>query len=440
PASTPPDTSSGRSASGPRSCRMCSAPTGETGKTFTRWAPARQARTTSVAVNAPGTEAMPSSNVRLTTGSSTSGEMTKLAPARRAAVTSSAVSTVPAPTAASAGRASRSARMPSSAWSVLSVTSKLRRPASNSASPASRHRSGGRPRKRATTLSRFSCAATAWPAAVRAVLSDIDAPRRHRLSSDAEGRVIGLTSVPPVVSTLGSADRGVNAVDEPKGRAGAMIDEIRSVTVAPRWILVRVRTSDGVTGWGEAIVPKRARAVCAAVAELDRVLHGADERRIEELWHRAREGAFFRDGSVLATAAAGVEHALWDIKARRLGVPVHDLLGGPVRDRVRVYAWIGGDRPGDVVDQARTRVGQGYGAVKMNATAEFDLLESPAAVDEVVARVGALRDEFGTELDIALDFHGRVHRSMVAPLLRELEQFRLLWVEEPVAPGLDALL
>lgn len=219
-----------------------------------------------------------------------------------------------------------------------------------------------------------------------------------------------------------------------------MIDEIRSVTVAPRWILVRVRTSDGVTGWGEAIVPKRARAVCAAVAELDRVLHGADERRIEELWHRAREGAFFRDGSVLATAAAGVEHALWDIKARRLGVPVHDLLGGPVRDRVRVYAWIAGDRPGDVVDQARTRVGQGFGAVKMNATAEFDLLESPAAVDEVVARVGALRDEFGTELDIALDFHGRVHRSMVAPLLRELEQFRLLWVEEPVAPGLDALL
>ncbi|KMS78269.1 galactonate dehydratase, partial [Streptomyces regensis] len=204
-----------------------------------------------------------------------------------------------------------------------------------------------------------------------------------------------------------------------------MIDEIRSVTVAPRWILVRVRTSDGVTGWGEAIVPKRARAVCAAVAELDRVLHGADERRIEELWHRARDGAFFRDGSVLATAAAGVEHALWDIKARRLGVPVHDLLGGPVRDRVRVYAWIAGDRPGDVVDQARTRVGQGYGAVKMNATAEFDLLESPAAVDEVVARVGALRDEFGTELDIALDFHGRVHRSMVAPLLRELEQFRL---------------
>lgn len=219
-----------------------------------------------------------------------------------------------------------------------------------------------------------------------------------------------------------------------------MIDEIRSFTVAPRWILVRVTTRGGASGWGEAIVPKRRATVCAAIDELDRVLRGADERRIEEIGRRAREGAFFRDGSVLATAAAGVEHALWDIKARSLGVGVHELLGGPVRDSVRVYAWIAGDRPGDVVEHARTRVGQGFGVVKMNATAELDHLATPAAVDQVVARVGALRDAFGTGLDIALDFHGRVHRSMVAPLLRELEQFRLLWVEEPAAPGLDALL
>jgi galactonate dehydratase len=219
-----------------------------------------------------------------------------------------------------------------------------------------------------------------------------------------------------------------------------MFEEVRAFCVAPRWIFVRVRTDDGRHGWGEAIVPKRRNAVLGALADLGRELRGASERRIEELWQRARIGAFFRGGPVLATAAAAVEHALWDLKARGLGVPVHDLLGGPVRDRIRLYSWIGGDRPSSLVRDARLRVEQGFTAVKLNATAELDQIDHTAAVDEVLARIAALREEFGTELDIAVDFHGRVHRGMVAPLLRELEQFRLLWVEEPVAPGHESLL
>jgi len=218
------------------------------------------------------------------------------------------------------------------------------------------------------------------------------------------------------------------------------ITGVDAYRVAPRWIFVRVSTDDGMTGWGEAILPKRAAAVTGAIDDLSRNVTGADASRIEELWQRMRRGGFFRDGPVLATAAAAIEQALWDIKGRRHGLPVHEFLGGAVRDRVRVYAWVGGDRPADVVAHVKTRLQQGYTAVKMNATAELDLVDRASAIDAIVARVAAVREAFGLGIDIALDFHGRVHRPMAKALLRELEQFSLMWVEEPLAPGQEDLL
>ncbi|MGH3658429.1 MAG: galactonate dehydratase, partial [Micromonosporaceae bacterium] len=143
---------------------------------------------------------------------------------------------------------------------------------------------------------------------------------------------------------------------------------------------------------------------------------------------------------ILATAAAAIDHALWDIKARRLGVPVYELLGGPVRDSVRTYAWIAGDRPQNVVSDAKVRLEQGYTTVKLNASAELDHIASATDIDAVIGRVDALRAGYGSGLDIALDFHGRVHRTMARPLLAELDQYRLAWVEEPLAPGHEDLL
>ncbi|MQA04873.1 MAG: galactonate dehydratase [Streptosporangiales bacterium] len=213
------------------------------------------------------------------------------------------------------------------------------------------------------------------------------------------------------------------------------IAAIESFRVPPRWILVRVATDDGVDGWGEAIVPKRANAVVGAVADLAANLVGEPAARVEDLWQRMRRDGFFRDGPVLATASAAIEQALWDVKGRACGLPVHEFLGGLVRDTVPLYAWIGGDRPDDVVDQAKARVEQGFGAVKMNATAELDYLDDHAKVDAVVARVAALRDAFGSTLRVAVDFHGRAHRAMARALLAELDQFDLMWVEEPLAPG-----
>ncbi|AYY15445.1 galactonate dehydratase [Actinobacteria bacterium YIM 96077] len=214
---------------------------------------------------------------------------------------------------------------------------------------------------------------------------------------------------------------------------------IETFQVPPRWILVRVSTDDGRAGWGECIIPKRARAVRAAVADIGDNLIGADARRIEDIWQRMHRDGFFRGGPVLMTAAAGIEQALWDLKARAADLPVYDFLGGAVRERVRTYAWIAGDQPDDALQHARQRVDQGFTAVKMNATAASDHLDRFATIDHLVGQVAAIREEF-PDLGIALDFHGRVHRSVAKILLRELEPYRLMWVEEPtIAENEDVL-
>lgn len=218
---------------------------------------------------------------------------------------------------------------------------------------------------------------------------------------------------------------------------GGRIARVETFQIPPRWIFVRVTTDTGATGWGEAIIPKRARGVLGTIADLTDVVMGADPFRVEDLWQRMHRGGFFRTGPVLGTAIAAIEQALWDLKGRALDLPVHEFLGGAVRDKVRTYAWIGGDRPSDVVEHARLRREQGFGTVKMNATEQLDYLDRNSKIDAVVERVAALRDAYGRDLGIALDFHGRVHRPMVRSLLRALEPYGLMWVEEPLPPGHD---
>ena len=214
----------------------------------------------------------------------------------------------------------------------------------------------------------------------------------------------------------------------------ARIASIDTFRVPPRWIFVRVTTDDGLVGWGESIIPKRARAVVAAVEDMAGNIVGTDASRIEDIAQRLRRGSFFRHGPILATALAGIEQALWDIKGQRSGLPVHEFLGGAVRNHVRAYAWIGGDSPDDVVDHARKRLEEGFTAVKMNATPAIGPLGERDTIDAAAARMGALRDAFGNRLDITLDLHGRVPRAALKPLLAELEQFHPMWVEEATTP------
>ena len=210
------------------------------------------------------------------------------------------------------------------------------------------------------------------------------------------------------------------------------IRKIELFTVAPRWLFVKISSDDGLSGWGEPIVEGRAATVRAAVEELSDYLIGQNAGNIEDLWQVMHRGGFYRGGAVLTSAISGIEQALWDIKGKRLGVPIYELLGGAVREKVRVYAWIGGDKPADIAEAARRQRTAGYTAVKMNATAEMNWIDSYRKIQEVADRLAALRDEVGFDLDVGIDFHGRVHRGMAKALVQALEPYRPMFFEEPV--------
>ena len=218
------------------------------------------------------------------------------------------------------------------------------------------------------------------------------------------------------------------------------ITSLELFKVPPRWLLLKVSTDEGISGWGEPIVEGRAETVRAAVEEMSAYLGGEDPFRIEDHFQVLYRGGFYRGGPVLTSAISGIEQALWDIKGRALGVPVHELLGGAAREKVRVYSWIHGDRPADLAEAARMRMAASFTAVKMNATLQTHYVDSHARIDEAVASVAAVREACGTGLDVAVDFHGRVHRSMAKALIRELEAYSPLFVEEPVPPeNIEAL-
>jgi galactonate dehydratase len=204
--------------------------------------------------------------------------------------------------------------------------------------------------------------------------------------------------------------------------------------VAPRWQFLRIDTDEGIHGWGEPVVEGRAEAVQGAVTALMEYLIGADPLRIEDHWQVLTKGGFYRGGPVLSSAVAGIDQALWDIKGRYHDAPVHELLGGPVRDRVRMYTWVGGDDPAELVDDALAKVASGFTAVKLNVAGDLPPVPSAAAVRAMVRRVEILRDALGDTIDIALDFHGRFSTAATRRILPLLEPLLPLFVEEPVLP------
>jgi galactonate dehydratase len=207
------------------------------------------------------------------------------------------------------------------------------------------------------------------------------------------------------------------------------IARIETFFAPPRWLFVRVEADDGAFGWGEASLEGWSEAVDGVFeAYRDRFI-GADPFNIEDIWQVGFRGGFYRGGAVIMSALSGLEQALWDLKGRALGLPVWQMLGGKVRERVRSYAWIGGDRPSEIAAAAQVRRSQGFTAVKMNATAELDWLGTPKAFDDVAERVVAAQAQ---GMDVGLDFHGRVHRPLAKQLAKAIEPLGLLFIEEPL--------
>ena len=210
------------------------------------------------------------------------------------------------------------------------------------------------------------------------------------------------------------------------------ITKLTTFLVPPRWCFLKIDTDEGIFGWGEPVLEGRAHTVAAAVEELSDYLIGKDPRHIEDHWTVMYRGGFYRGGGVHMSAIAGIDQALWDIKGKALGVPVSELLGGPVRDRIRVYSWIGGGRPSETAAAAKAAVERGFTAIKMNGTDELQFVDTFDKVDRCLQSVAAVREAVGPNVGIGVDFHGRVHKPMAKILVKELAPYRLMFIEEPV--------
>ncbi len=210
------------------------------------------------------------------------------------------------------------------------------------------------------------------------------------------------------------------------------ITSVQAFLARPRWCMVKIETDAGICGWGEAVLEGKAETVRACVGEMTDYLIGRDPAQIEDIWNTLYRGAFYRGGGILMSAIAGIDQALWDIKGKRFGAPVYELMGGACREKVRVYSWIGGDRPSDVANAAKEKQAQGFTAIKMNATEELQYVDSYEKIDAVLERVDSIRRATGRGFGIAIDFHGRVHKPMAKVLAKKLEQFDPMFIEEPV--------
>jgi galactonate dehydratase len=206
------------------------------------------------------------------------------------------------------------------------------------------------------------------------------------------------------------------------------ITKVETIFVKPRWLFLKIHTNAGITGLGEPIVEGRAKTVATAIEELTPYLMGKDPRPVAHHWQAMYRHAFYRGGPILTSAISGVDQALWDIKGKALGVPVYELLGGPTRARVRVYAHAA------TVERIKLRKEQGFTAFKTGPFKERParIVENKAFIDKAVKRFAELREAVGDECDIGIDFHGAISPQTAKLLIKGLEPYQPMFIEEPV--------
>ena len=212
------------------------------------------------------------------------------------------------------------------------------------------------------------------------------------------------------------------------------ITKLETFLVKPRSLFLKVHTDEGLIGLGEPILEGRALTCAQAVAELEPYLIGQDPRRVVHHWQAMYRHAFYRGGPLLTSALSGVEQALWDLTGKAADMPVYSLLGGPLRDRIRIYRGAGGDTPEKAAENAKACVQEGYTAMKASVYGgrPARIVESPAFVERVTANFAAMREAVGPEVDIAIDFHGAISPQTSMLLIKALEPYHPMFVEEPV--------
>ena len=246
---------------------------------------------------------------------------------------------------------------------------------------------------------------------------------------------------------------GGSGAREQAAQGRLKITDIKTVVVNAQmrnWVFVKVETdTPGLNGWGEASLEWKTRAVAAAVEDLKPFILGDDPTRIEHLYQKLYRQPFFRPGVIGLSAISGIEQACWDILGKQLGVPVYRLLGGAVRDKVRMYTHLGGGEmsavyesfdASRVIELALEVVARGYTAVKVVFVPYSEPLMGAPYAKKLAAVMGRLREAVGDRLDIMVDFHGRTYPAVAIEYINAIAEYRPYFCEEPVPPeNIDAL-
>jgi galactonate dehydratase len=232
------------------------------------------------------------------------------------------------------------------------------------------------------------------------------------------------------------------------------ITKIRTLVVNAEmrnWVFCKVETDQpGLFGWGEGSLEWKTRAVVGVIEDLTPMVIGEDPGRIEHIYQKLYRQSFWRLGVIGMSGISAIEQALWDIRGKLLGVPVYELLGGQVRDKVRMYTHLGGGdmrsvyetfEVGPLIDLAHQVIGNGYTAVKVVFVPYSEPLEGIGKVKRFALLMGKLREAVGDGVDVMIDFHGRTYPAMAIQYIQAVEEFSPYFCEEPVPPeNVEALL
>jgi galactonate dehydratase len=206
------------------------------------------------------------------------------------------------------------------------------------------------------------------------------------------------------------------------------ITKVETQLIKPRWLFLKIHTNAGIVGLGEPILEGRAKTCATAVEELTPYLLGKDPRMVVHHWQAMYRHAFYRGGPILTSALSGIDQALWDIKGKALGVPVYELLGGPTRTRVRLYISVG------TPEQIKQYKQLGFSAFKTGPHQErrARIIESKGFIDKAANHFAELRSAAGDDCDLAIDFHGAISPQTARLLIKALEPYQPMFVEEPI--------
>ncbi len=197
-------------------------------------------------------------------------------------------------------------------------------------------------------------------------------------------------------------------------------------------VFVKVETDQpGLIGWGEATLEGKPRAIVGCIQDMEPMILGQDPRRIEHCWQILYRSGFWRMGVIGLSALSGIDQALWDIKGKDLGVPVYELLGGRVRDKVRVYTHFGGATGEEKALDAQAKKAKGWTAIKTLPVPITNVVDSAKKVKQAAHDLGLIRQAVGDDVDILLDMHGRLTPQMAIQYARAFEPHTPFFIEEP---------